>query len=166
MKKTILILILSLLLVQSVSAATISGTVYDFSLNKLNNVIIEINTQPMQRQIIKEGSYSFEVPKGDYIITAKTADNKIIANENIIITEEGKYILDIIGFIDISEEEELANDTNLEINGEIDIIEPRNNYWLILFIFLMIILIFVLFYYKKLRKKSPEVKEEITDNLT
>ncbi|MBI2148053.1 LPXTG cell wall anchor domain-containing protein [Candidatus Woesearchaeota archaeon] len=165
MKKTILILIFSLFLVQIVSAATISGTVYDFSLKKINNVIIEINTQPMQRQIVKEGSYSFEVQKGSYAIVAKTADNIIIAKENIIVSEEGKYNLDLIGFIDISEEEELANDTNIDINGDIDVVEPNNNYWLIISIVLIMVLIFGLFYYKK-RKKAPEVSEEITDDLT
>jgi len=163
MKKTILLLLLSLILVTAANAATITGTVYDFSLEKINNVIVEVNTIPTQREIAKIGSYSFNLAKGSYTITAKTIENKLIATENITIKEEGTYNLDLISFIDISEEEELSNHTNLDIvNDDIEISETNNYLWLVL-TFILIIVIAGIIYYKK-RKPIQDI-EEITDDL-
>ena len=77
MKRLVIITLLLLLTINTISATRIEGTVYSFSLEKLNNIIIEINTQPAQRQIATTGSYSFNVPPGTYTILAKTPENNV-----------------------------------------------------------------------------------------
>ena len=77
--KKLLLFITILLIISSVNAATIQGSVYDFNLDLLKNTIIEIDTIPKQSFVAKDASYSFEVSNGDYILTA------IYAEENYIL---------------------------------------------------------------------------------
>ncbi len=167
MKRILILIILSLFLVDIASAATVHGTVYDFSLEKIKNVIVEINTNPAQRQIAKEGTYIFNIPRGSYTITAKKIDNKIITTENITIIEEGNYTLDLIAFLDIEEEEELLNDTELDIGTDIEELEEKNNAWMITLLIILIVIIAALVYFKfnekPQHKKTKEVKVEETD---
>ena len=78
-------------------AAVISGSVYDLSLRKANNAIVEINSTPKQVMVAQNGSYSFSVPNGFYSINAKLkARKEVIAfvEENISVRQDGKYVLD------------------------------------------------------------------------
>ena len=162
MRKIALILFMLLLLTSIVSAATIHGTVYDFSLAKIRNIVVEIDTIPAQRQISTEGTYSFNIPSGSYTITAKTKANALLTSENITIIEEGNYTLDLISFIDTSEEQELLNDTDIEIDSEIEQIDRPNYTWLIIIIIGIVlgVLSYIYFYIKKKRPISKEEKNE------
>ncbi len=157
MNKILIFISILLLIIPIGLAATIKGEVYDFSLKKLTNIIIEINTAPAQRMISNDGSYSFNVPKGDYIITAKTSQKEIITSENITINEEGIYTLDLISFIDL-EEEDLTNETDPDISKDLDNLDKTNYIWLILGI--LLIVCGILIYYKKIYKKSKTKYEE------
>ena len=154
---------LTLLTVNIVSASEIQGRVYDFSLEKLSNVIVEINTNPMQRQVSKTGFYSFNVPNGNYTISIKNAENKIIGSENILINEEGNYTLDIITFIDLGEEQELVNDTSLELNTDIENID-KTNYSFIWIILVVLILAILSYYLIKRNKKELQIVEDDLKN--
>jgi len=113
------IAILFLLLVPLASAATITGNVYDFSLEKVE-AIVEINTQPKQTMVAKE-SYSFQVPPGQYILTAKQMDGDFVeafVQEEIIVDQEGDFIIDLILFPNIDENEFDLDD--FEIDTDID----------------------------------------------
>ena len=164
MKKIIMVLLL-LLMLEAVYSADVHGRVYDFSLTRLTNIIIEINTQPVQRQISIDGSYSFNVPPGSYTITAKTRQNDVIVSEPITVASEGSYTLDLITFVDISEEEELLNETELGIE-DTELLEGKS-YALIIAIIITLTLIitgFVYFRFKKKKqvaqKKEPKSEEE------
>src|SRR3989338_2473637 len=90
------IMVLTLIMVGIATAATIQGTVYDLSLNKVSKSIVEVDSTPNQRLVTIEGKYSFNLPKGNYIITASA--NGEFAKENISIADEGTYNLDLFLF--------------------------------------------------------------------
>jgi uncharacterized membrane protein len=97
--KIYLYLILLLLSFSVVSAATIYGNVYDISLEKMDKVKVEIDTEPKQSYIVKNGSYAFEVPAGQYILrAAQLKDGEVESSvvEAITVNAEGKFVLDLI----------------------------------------------------------------------
>lgn len=80
-------------------AATITGEVYDYRLNKLDNVIVFVNSEPVQRYILKNHTYLFELPPGTYKLTARTFDDEEVifgADEQIVVREEGLFVFDLI----------------------------------------------------------------------
>lgn len=132
-QKTILTLLVLLFCIQAVSAAKISGDVYDISLEKAIDIIIEIDTSPKQKIISKEGSYSFNVPLGNYTITAgRYIDNLLeaYAAEDILIIEEGEYNVDLIIFPYIGDDENLIQEGDISLPEilfeENDFAEERN----------------------------------------
>ena len=54
-----LIIFTFLLILPSVYSATIQGDVYDLELNKITDVIIEINSEPKQTFVAKNSTYLF-----------------------------------------------------------------------------------------------------------
>lgn len=95
MKKSFIFLVF-LIAINTVYAASLDGYIYDIGLDKVKNSIVEINTIPLQRVVASNGFYEFKsIPKGNYQIRAYTQDKKIITEENITITEEGDYTLDL-----------------------------------------------------------------------
>ena len=95
MKKALIFLVL-LLVLETVNSASLQGNVYDISLDKVKNVIVEINTIPLQRIVAKQGSYEFSsIPPGDYQIKAYTSDKRLGTSDNITIESEGTYTYDI-----------------------------------------------------------------------
>ena len=115
MKKLLLLLVWTLFFTVSSLGATIQGTVYDIALDELNNAIVEVNTEPKQVMVAKDGIYSFNVPEGDYIIKAIYRD-ELEAAESITVIAEGEFTLDLI-LLPIFEEEFLA-ETEFEIGTE------------------------------------------------
>lgn len=144
-KKTILLLFF-LLLSDIAYAATIHGTIYDYSLNKVNDAVIEVNSHPKQNFVAKNGTYLFNLPEGKYIIKAEQYKNEALVSyvsENINVIDDGDYVLDLILFPSFIEEDEIVNE-------EIDI--PKHEfttknytvYYIIGFIIVILILFFVL----------------------
>jgi uncharacterized membrane protein len=82
--------------------AIIHGTVYSWeTLEPLPKAIVTINTTPEQRIVSENGTYSFVVPPGTYIIKAYYYSHGVLelyAEENITIKEEGTFVLDLILF--------------------------------------------------------------------
>ncbi len=107
------ILLMLILLCSMVSAATIQGNVYDISLELQDNVVVEVDSQPKQTVVAKEGSYSLELPDGHYTITAKRmVDGMLLesAEEEIDVKGEGTYTLDLILFESFEEDEALLEE--------------------------------------------------------
>ncbi len=170
-KFAIIYMLTVLLLVSSVNGATIYGTIYDISLKKINNVVVEIDTKPKQFMVSQNGSYSFNVPQGTYIIKARLMlknTTLAYAEENVTIQQEGSYVIDLILFPDIEEEEEIED---LEIDIDKDSFEVgKNNIIVYFFIsFMFILLIIILFFYISRRKQTKEEatrKEELKEATT
>ncbi len=89
MKQLIYVLILFLTL-NIALAATIHGTIYDLSLDAVKNAIVEVNSTPPQFYVSKDGSYSFKLPPGSYLIAANL-NNESFDEQKIIIKEEGDF---------------------------------------------------------------------------
>lgn len=103
--------LLLLIFVSSVSGATLHGDIYDLNLDKVENVLVEIDTVPKQQQLAKTGEYSFEVPEGDYILEARYGELEAI--EQITIVEEGEFVFDLFLFPSFEEEDDFL--TELEV---------------------------------------------------
>ena len=94
-------LLMILLFSSFASAASIQGTVYDFELNKVSGTIVEINTTPIQKFVAKNGTYSFEVPAGRYLLEAIHVKSNEMTQEEIVIASEGRYVIDLILLPDV-----------------------------------------------------------------
>ena len=137
-----------------VSAANIHGNIYDFSLNKIGNVIVEIDTIPKQFYVSKNGTYSFAVPIGFYEVKAQHYDRGLLissTSENMTVKDGGDYILDLVLFPIIDEEELLEDEIKIS----------KGNFYSGYFIFPVVILIILavfLYFYnkKKIVKKEAE----------
>ena len=153
--KILIYSLIALVMIQIASAATIYGNVYDFSLNKVNNARVEIDTSPKQFLIARNGSYSFNVPNGAYAIKAQLMQkNTAVASvqENITIKQDGSYVLDLILFPDV---EEGVENPGIDVNGNvIDTSSPKNYYWILISLLLVIVLGAGLYYFKIKKKKS------------
>src|SRR3989344_9074328 len=150
-QKGILILVVMLICVSlQVSAATVFGTIYDFSLKQAENVRVSINTTPQQQLIAVNGRYSFNVAPGDYAIYAEQLGfGKIVSTafEEITIKDEGSYIRDIILFPYF--EEELLNETDSLTIEDISETSAANKAIIILLVFIVLLLMFIVFRMKK-----------------
>lgn len=98
--------LLFLLLLPVTQAALIEGSVYDFSLERVDNVKVEINTTPQQRDITEDGRYAFSVTPGQYMLRAEQISEGVLlamAQEEVQVDDEGNYIVDIILFPELDE---------------------------------------------------------------
>jgi len=162
-KKTILtfLFVMSLILAmtgQIVEATTLHGTVYDLELNKVENALVEIDTEPAQRYLAKDGSYSFEVPKGDYTIrvTYSIDDLNDTYREDLAVSQEGNYVFDIFLFPEIYEEEELLTDTEDFSVYEDDTNGTETNLvlWGGVMVILLLIFLFLIKEYFRFKRKD------------
>lgn len=99
----LLILFLPLLLLMgSAQGAVIHGVVYSWeTFEPVKKVIITINTTPEQREVSEDGSYSFTVPDGVYVIKAyyyRQQSLILYGEEMVSVKGEGDYILDLVIF--------------------------------------------------------------------
>jgi len=162
MKLLILITIL-LLFPQLVSSATIYGTIYDFTLDKAEDARIEINTEPRQFYISKNGSYAFNVPDGEYKVKAEQYIGDLLKAsviEDIIIKDDGRYVLDLILFPHLEDD---------ELDDEIIIIEPfpekKINFLSFTIIILLVSIVLIVFYLKKKNSlRKDKIQEKYAGN--
>lgn len=87
------------------SAATIKGALYNEQLDLETDVLVEINTVPVQKFLAKLGTYEFTVPPGDYTLTARKGLIEIREETKIVV--DGTYIVDLFLLQDASVEDEL-----------------------------------------------------------
>lgn len=80
--------------------ATIHGATYAWdTLEPLNDTVISINSNPPQSIVAKNGTYSFELGPGDYIITARYYLNGTLIyskQTTLEIEDEGSYVFDLL----------------------------------------------------------------------
>ncbi|WP_410509611.1 MarR family transcriptional regulator [Methanosarcina hadiensis] len=85
---------------ENTTAATVHGATYAWdSLEPINDTVIEVNSNPPQSIVAKNGTYSFDLMPGDYTITARYyRNNTLIYSEEttIKIEGEGSYVLDLL----------------------------------------------------------------------
>jgi uncharacterized membrane protein len=154
MQKWVVISVLLLLTLPFTLAATLHGRVFDYSFKVANNSVVSINTVPDQTMVAVDGSYSFNVPPGQYIISAYLNDafNTTIyfVEDNASVVDDGDYVLDLIMFPsgDLSELD-LEDDINGSLSSEQTVQVHKA---IIVAVALVIIIIFIWLYcvaYKK-----------------
>ena len=162
MLKKLIIILLLLVSIQNCYAATIYGNIYDPDLNQMEGrVEIEVDSSPRQYQVSIDGTYSFFLLVGKYTIKAKYEENgriKYIAEEKIVVKDEGEFVHDVVMYPSPEEEDRLINET---------VEEPYNGKQTILLfviigsVFVISILLVVYFLKKgKKKEKIPEIFNE------
>jgi len=164
-RRYIIVIFLVTFLILNAQAARVYGTIYEWSdlENPLKNVIVEVdrNSTRVQYNISSDGTYSFEVSPGSYLIKAKYYNNNILefsGEETFQIDRpEESQNLDLIIFPPTDPESEYLGDINL--TGELDNNEPGYaNLILIIVVIASIISIILFFIWKK--KRVPGISGE------
>lgn len=150
-------------------AATVSGTVYDFSLEPATNIILTVTTIPKQSFVSTDGYYSFSIPVGTYNITVEQYDyGSIIAstNETIQIIHDGDFTIDFILFPYVDVDDGLSNESGDLYPDDAKDTDSKQIIVRLLGIFLFVMaiaLIYYLYTHNSLfmhKKKSNSLKPE------
>ncbi len=91
--------------------ARIEGAVYDLGLDRLDGVIVTVDTVPRQTMVSADGRYAFEVPPGRYTVNAtQVKDGKpfLHTSQAIEVSAEGMFVVDLILFEEVDFEEDLV----------------------------------------------------------
>jgi len=107
------------------ASSIVHGNVYDWStFDTIRSAQVTVNSIPQQIMVSKNGSYSFSLEKGTYVISAHAGGNgvdAIDARENVTITQDGgDYVIDLILFpsTDFSDLGLLDENTTPIVTGE------------------------------------------------
>jgi uncharacterized membrane protein len=159
MKGFIILLIVSL--ISGAQAATLHGTIYEWSDfdRSLKNAVIEVNSTPAQYMIATTGTYLFNLSPGYYLIKAKYYKNNILeytTEEDIRIDNEGDFVHDLLLFPPTDAEYEYLGDINL--TGDINT-ENETNYYTYIALFLIILLFIpiILYRFKRTRSSTGDI---------
>lgn len=168
MIKNRLFLSLILLVLLSVfsQAVTLEGQIYDYQLNELDNVLVEIDTVPSQQFLSKDGSYSFELDEGEY--TLKASKTNLIAEDNIVIesNNDNKFLHDLFLFPDLNDEDDLWDDlSDIESDEEPEVVvENKDRTWA--YVVAVIIFIIALVRIRKAKQEYKGDKKESDKEIT
>lgn len=160
MLRKLVYLLMLFMLIDTAFAVTIHGTIYSFDLEKRDNTIVSVDSNPPQQIVSKDGTYSFDLDIGKYTISAVYSKNgsKESVKENINVAKEGRYILDLVLFPDLEIEEQLLIDAEEDIIGD-DYFMTTISYFDILII-AVVVLGFGIVIYLILKHKKPIKNEE------
>tara|TARA_Y100000310_G_C20623766_1_gene784721 strand:+ start:113 stop:775 length:663 start_codon:yes stop_codon:yes gene_type:complete len=147
----------ALFLIPSISAATLHGSIYDSDIEIVNGVVVTINTIPEQTAVASDGSYSFELSPGEYNIRFEYFENNELvysSEEEVLIVEEGDYLMDVILLPTLNEELE---DDNFDF---INPYEELNLSWIVVLIALLVASYLLWKNFKKPKEKKTSLEED------
>ena len=167
MKTSGLMIIAVLLLVMTglAHAATLHGSIYDIELNELNGVVVEVNSEPVQRYLSKDGAYSFELNTGEYELTACYKPDRFqeyATTETIYIKNDGDFVYDLFLFPDFD-----VNDEGLILDPDLMVVDEniinnvdetagiKTGIWVVI----IILILLIIYYFVSRMKKKSEKKE-------
>jgi len=162
MKRVYFLLLILLLCINFVDSATLYGNIYTWDLENAENIYVTIGSIPKQSMISIDGGYSFELNPGNYELKAEQrVEGEVISSstEEVIITEEGNFRLDIILFPEFDETPEDINLTEIDLDGK------DTNYWLIIISLILIIVLFWLILMKKRKPKLAIIEDDEANNV-
>ena len=159
------------ILMPFVLGATIHGKVFDYNFALAKNSVVRVNTVPEQVVVAVDGTYSFNVSAGEYILSAYLKDeiDRIIysVDDNISIVSDGNYVRDLIMFPN-DDLNELDLENNVSAPSLPDNIKIDSQKTILLITGLILVIIFALIYCAAFKKckwkarlfnKEPEVRE-------
>lgn len=150
------------------SAAHIEGNLYEYgSYKQVENIILYINSTPVQSTVAKNGTYLFDVPPGIYKINASYYnDNNELAyyaEEDINIINNGNFSLDIIVFPSVSST--LGNNSIKSSNfNESNIANFYDFFSLSYIYFILLSLLTAIVFYIIFKKMHSKSKNKINQN--
>lgn len=163
------------LLMPFVLGATIHGKVFDYNFALANNSVVRINTVPEQVIVAVDGTYSFNVPTGEYTLSAELKDDldRVIYSleDKISIVNNGDYVRDLIMFPN-ENLTELDLENNVTTPSLPDDIKAGSQKSILLLTGLVLIIIFAWIYcaaFKKCKWKAklfPNNAEKAKDKET
>lgn len=159
MKGFIILLIVSL--ISGAQAATLHGTIYEWSdFDKpLKNAIVEVNSTPAQYMIATTGTYSFNLSPGGYSIKAKYYRNNILeytTKEDIRVDHEGDFVHDLLLFPPTDTEYEYLGDINL--TEDINTKNETNYYpYIALFVIMLLFVSIILYRFKRNKRSTSDI---------
>jgi uncharacterized membrane protein len=159
------VLVLMVLLSSQAFAATIEGTVFDFSLSQAKNARVVISTEPQQQIIAQDATYSFEVGSGRYtLIAQQIVGGKVIAQteENITVSGEGLFKLDLILFPYFGDEEDVM-DTSYTLDGAVSSGSGFGEYVGLIFLVVGLIVLAYVAFKKDEKSVVQELREQVVD---
>ncbi|MEM4247607.1 MAG: hypothetical protein QXF14_04810, partial [Candidatus Woesearchaeota archaeon] len=110
--------------------------------------------------VSRNGTYEFLVPPGKYVIEARLPKQNTAASEEIEVVQEGSYVIDLILFPDLSEEEALLSET-------LDVAEYEEPeyvpYWAYVLLVLAVLVGIAAVLLRRMKKATGEKKEEIKE---
>lgn len=147
------LVLLFLLCLNIATAAIISGSIYDLSLQKESNAVVEINTVPQQLLVSKSGDYSFNVRPGTYSLYAFT--NTSEAAESLVVADDGNYTLDIILAEKLTDMRDiLLKESDMNVSSA-DIQEPKSNaYMIVITIIVVLLLLAIIAFFIVMRSRK------------
>lgn len=155
--------LVALLLLPVVQAATIYGSVYDFSLNTVRNAVVEINSTPNQVIVAKNGTYSFSVLPGQYVLKARDAKTDAEIEENITVAE-GQYVLDLILLPALGQDESLLEGPE-EVPDVESVIEDKPVTSWLLWTVVFALLAYIIYRVSKKPAKEIIVEKEVVKEI-
>ncbi len=148
-------IVLILALLPLIHAATIQGTIYNTKLEVEKEVLLEVNTTPTQKYLARNGTYTFNLPKGSYVLTARKGAVEI--SEKLTVGEDGTYLHDIFLLPSLDAEEELWE--NAQEDLVIDAQSSTSGYQIVSYTLAAIIFGFLLYRILKMRKKYGSLRQ-------
>ncbi|MBW3018404.1 hypothetical protein KY325_04545 [Candidatus Woesearchaeota archaeon] len=160
--KFAIFVLVALVLVSTVQAAVLQGVVYDYTLHRINNAEVQLDGE---KDVTENGEFRFEVSPGKYTITAKrySETGRLISSETdeIEIKEDKTYVLDLILFESLEEDEELLEETEkIDVSMEEEVSPLVGAYLLLFKIFIAVIVVYFAYWLIK-RMKRKKVGKEI-----
>lgn len=161
--------ILFIVFITGAQAATLHGTIYEWSdfENPLKDAIVEVNSTPGQYVVATTGTYSFNLSPGSYLIKAKYYRNNILeytTEEEIRIDREGDFVHDLLLFPPTDSEYEYLGDINLTSGMDIKS-EYHPNYYIIIFLILAFSALMLIYWIKKKKGIAIESIKDKTREL-
>lgn len=162
MRKKLLLFALLIFCVNIAYAAELKGTIYNSELELQKDAIVEINTEPRQSIVSKDGAYAFNVPEGSYLLSARLMsgnDIELFADENVSVPADGSYTLDIILF-DVLEADEPLEELDITSG-----LEGNGTAWYLGILFLILLLIAVVLALRFVKKNAVKMQEHVKEEL-
>lgn len=160
-------LLLAVLLSSSLAAAaTLSGMIYTEELELAQDVLVEIDTQPQQRLLSRDGTYAFELPPGNYTLTLTypTGETNETTIEHVVVRQEGGFIFDMFLFPTFAEEELLYEEIG-EVEDLPDLDGERSIFWQLFILSLILLLLFLILLFHHRRKRFGAEDDRVEEIL-
>ncbi len=98
--KVLLGVFMALVFAELCYASVLYGDIYGPDLRKFEGMVqIEVNSSPRQYRVATDGTYSFFLPVGEFLITARYVENGVVmleANQKVVVRDEGRFIHDLV----------------------------------------------------------------------